>query len=440
MTALARRAAARDAGQDRVAAPVVLTGAAEAPPDDAALAARFRPVFARIAEGAAERSRRRELPHEPVRWLREAGFGALRVARPAGGAGASLRQLFALLVELARADSDVAHLFRGHFAHLEERLVDPDPQVRALWAAEAVAGRLVGNASSELGNGGWWDPRTTVEPGPDGRWRLDGTKYYSTGTIFADWVAVTALRTDGEKVALAVRTDAPGVERRDDWDGFGQRLTGSGTTVFTGVEVDPATVVPYADRRPNVLAAFFQLYLLAVLAGIAWAVVDDAVAFVRPRTRTYGSAQTPVPREDPLVQAVVGRLAAKAATAEAAVLAVADRLDALTRAVARGEATQRDHDAADVAAYQAQVTVVDLVLAATTELFEVGGASATAQDRGLDRHWRNARTLASHNPVVLKERLVGDWYLNDVAPAAHLAGGRPGEPAPGADRVGRAAG
>lgn len=402
--------------------PAVLTGSAEEPPDDAELDERFRPVFARVAEGAVEREQGRELPYEQVRWLREAGFGALRVSRAAGGAGASLRQLFRLLVELARADSNVAHVFRGHFAFLEHQLVDRDPAVRSFWAREAVRGRLVGNASSEVGNGGLWDTRTSVGPDLDDRWVLNGTKYYSTGSIFADWISVGAVRDDGERVTLPVRTDAHGVELRDDWDGFGQRLTGSGTTVFSDVEVDPASVVPYAARRPSVLAAYFQTYLLAVLSGVAWAAVDDAVAFVRPRTRTYGSAAAPLPREDPLVLSVVGRLAAKAYGAEAAVLAVADRLDTVTRAAARGEARQEEYDAADVAAYQAQVVVVDLVLRTATELFEVGGASATSEGRRLDRHWRNARTIASHNPVVLKERTVGDWHVNGVAPSAHFTG------------------
>ncbi|MBW6153832.1 hypothetical protein KZ844_29365, partial [Pseudomonas aeruginosa] len=33
------------------------------------LAQRFRPIFARIAEGAVERERQRELPHEAIAWL-----------------------------------------------------------------------------------------------------------------------------------------------------------------------------------------------------------------------------------------------------------------------------------------------------------------------------------------------------------------------------------
>ncbi|MEE7547026.1 acyl-CoA dehydrogenase, partial [Xanthomonas sp. Kuri4-1] len=43
-----------------------------ATPSDAALAERFDPVFARIAEGAVARERERRLAHEPVAWLRAA--------------------------------------------------------------------------------------------------------------------------------------------------------------------------------------------------------------------------------------------------------------------------------------------------------------------------------------------------------------------------------
>ncbi len=420
------------AGDDVAAVPPILTGAAEDPPPYARLAADFRPVFERIAAGALGREERRELPFEAVGWLRDAGFGALRVARAAGGRGASLSQLVRLLVELAAADSNVAHLLRGHFAYLEHALTDRDPATRLFWAREAVAGRHIGNASSEQGNGGLWDTRTRVAPAGDGRWLLDGTKYYSTGSIFADWISVGAVAPDGERVTVAVRADAPGVDLRDDWDGFGQRLTGSGTTVFTAVQVDPRGIVPYAARRPSVLGAYFQLHLLATLAGIGSAVVTDAVAFVRPRTRTFGSAATPAPRADPLVQSVVGRVSAAAFAAEATVLAAAEQLDALTRAHVQGVVTQADHDAADVAAYQAQVVVVDLVLRSATELFEVGGASATSTERHLDRHWRNARTIASHNPVVLKERTIGDYVLNGTSPSAGFVTTVPGTPGPAA--------
>jgi alkylation response protein AidB-like acyl-CoA dehydrogenase len=51
-------------------------------------------------------------------------------------------------------------------------------------------------------------------------------------------------------------------------------------------------------------------------------------------------------------------------------------------------------------------------LQATTHLFEVGGASATSETRRFDRHWRNARVLASHNPAIIREATIGNFYLN----------------------------
>ena len=38
------------------------------------LAAAFRPIFSRIAQGAANREQHRILPDEQIRWLKEAGL------------------------------------------------------------------------------------------------------------------------------------------------------------------------------------------------------------------------------------------------------------------------------------------------------------------------------------------------------------------------------
>ena len=62
---------------------------------------------------------------------------------------------------------------------------------------------------------------------------------------------------------------------------------------------------------------------------------------------------------------------------------------------------------------QAKVVIDQLALKAATLIFEVGGASATKKSAHLDRHWRNIRTLASHNPTVYKARIIGDYVVND---------------------------
>ena len=226
------------------------------------LAATFRPIFARIAQGAAGREQNRILPDEQIRWLKEAGFGTVRIPREKGGWGASLPQLIALLIELAQADSNLPQALRAHFAFVEDRLNQPDSPARDRWFRRFLDGELVGSGWTEIGAVRLGEVFTRVTP-VEGGWRLDGEKFYSTGTLFADWIDVFARRSDnqGDVIAL-VSTSQAGVEREDDWDGFGQRLTGSGTTRFKQAQVEQDHVYDFAQRF-RYQTAFYQHILLA---------------------------------------------------------------------------------------------------------------------------------------------------------------------------------
>lgn len=155
--------------------------------DYESLAARFRPIFARIADGSVERERTRSLPFEPIRWLKEAGFGAVRVPVEHGGAGASLPQLFQLLIELAEADSNVPQALRGHFAFAEDRLNAHANAPQDVWFKRFVEGDLVGCAWTEVGAVKIGDVITRVSRLGE-QWVVNGTKYYSTGSLFSDWI------------------------------------------------------------------------------------------------------------------------------------------------------------------------------------------------------------------------------------------------------------
>lgn len=379
---------------------------------------RFADVFARIADTAVAREQQRELAHDAVAWLREAGFGALRVPQALGGLGASLPQLFRLLNELGEADSNLPQIVRAHFGFVEGRLSSRDSASQDYWFAKVVDGELWGAAMAERTD----TTRNSVTlSAVDSGWQLDGEKYYCTGTLYANWIAAVAL--DGEDfVSLAVRTDAPGVTVEDDWDGFGQRLTGSGTTRFKAVNVPEQHIVRRFKkdelRAESYLSAFYQLFHLATLAGIANAVLRDATEFVKGRTRAFGVPGQSSPKDDPLVQRVIGRLSSLAYAARTQVLAVAEVLQDVHEAEQGGHATEQHYTEAEIRAFQAQQIVLEQVLEATTLLFEVGGASATSESRRFDRHWRNARTLASHNPAIFRERALGNYYLNDVTPNA----------------------
>ncbi|WP_280233865.1 acyl-CoA dehydrogenase family protein [Nocardia cyriacigeorgica] len=401
-----------------------MTSTAATSISDAELDATFGPVFDRIAAGAVEREIDRRLPHEEIGWLKAAGFGALRAPVEAGGFGVTVRQLFRLLIDLAAAESNLPQALRVHFSFVEDQLLAEPGPTRDAWLRAVGAGTLVGNAITEPGVGAVDHYRTALTRDGD-RWLLNGVKYYSTGSLYADHILVAADR-DGERVGVLVDAEAEGVRQHDDWDGFGQRLTASGTTEFTDVVVTDERILGpgYGVAGPTYSTSYLQLVQLAVLAGIAQRAELDARAWVTERTRTYTHAAADLPREDPLVQQVIGKLSAAAFGARASVLAVADVLDDV---LAAGATDEKALAAAELAAAQAQLGIIDTVLTATTQLFEVGGASVVSERLRLDRHWRNARTISVHNPAIFKARAIGDHLLNGTdLPFAWSAGARSG--------------
>ena len=383
-------------------------------PTDRALLAKYGPVFESVADGAAERERDRVLPFEQIHRLADAGFGALRVPAERGGDGASLRQLFLLLTRLAAADPHIPQALRGHFAFVEDRLRSPEGADRDRWLRRFAAGELVGNAVTEIGQVEVGTTGTRLEAGDDGSWRITGRKYYTTGSIFADWIDASAVTPEGVEVAALVATAQDGVTVTDDWDGFGQRLTGSGTAEFRAARVEADQVYDFSTRFPY-QTAFYQLTLNAVLAGIAAAAERDVVAQLRGRARVFSHGAATESRNDPQLLEAVGRISAAASAASALTLAAASLLDEAASAEDADEVERLKREA-ELEVSRAQILVSELALRAATALFDPLGASATSTSKSLDRHWRNARTVASHNPVAFKARIVGDAAVNDAEP------------------------
>ncbi|WP_034388517.1 acyl-CoA dehydrogenase family protein [Comamonas composti] len=378
----------------------------------AALASRFRGIFDDIRASAAEREVQRILPHDQVRALARAGFTALRVPEEDGGSGATLPELFALLVELGEADSNVAQALRSHLGFVEQVLNASPSAWRKSWLQRLALGTLVGPGRSESGEV-TQGKRATRLLQQDGRWILRGTKFYSTGALYADWIDVGATGADGTDYVALVQRHAPGVEPLDDWNGFGQRLTSSGTTHYRDVEVDPAQIRLDGERFAY-YQSFYQLVHLANAAGIARAISRETALAVRERTRSFSNGNADLVRHDPQVLEVVGQLRAAAYSSGAIVQHNARAVERVWQAAQQGDAAalEQARATADLEIAQAQHIVFELVLNASTQLFDALGASSTLVPLALDRFWRNVRTLATHNPRIYKTRIAGDFAVN----------------------------
>ena len=292
-----------------------------------------------------------------------------------------------------------------------------------------LQGGRVANAQSERGGKTVADINTTLHRDGD-RFVLDGEKFYATGSLFAHTLAVlarvpeeseTAEAADefepGEYIAF-VAADAPGVDIVDDWNGLGQRTTGSGTVRFNGVDVDPGDLVARAPAvaRPTGYGAFAQLLHVAIDVGIARGALDAAADFVRTTSRPWFEAGVERADADPLTVQRFGELGVEVAAAEAT-------LDAASRAVDAATAEGVDDSAlttqASIAVAVAKAVADRASNSVSSALFEVAGTRSASAELSLDRFWRNARTHTLHDPVRWKYQHIGRWVLRGESPPIH---------------------
>lgn len=378
-------------------------------------------LLQRIAAGAAERDARRELPYALIEEIKNTGFGAHRLAREYGGGGATLEATLEAAITLAEADPNIAHIWRNHHVALERILNNTSrhPLLERL-RQRVAAGDLIGAANTEInhptiGGDAPFSSRLLAEG--DG-YLLNGKKFYSTGALFADWIYITASLKDGTRILTVVPKDRPGLDTVDDWYGMGQRLTGSGTTLFDNIAVAADEVLLPGDipaRQAVFGSTIAQIFLTAVIAGIVAAVARDAGTLLGKRQRNYYYAPNPAGAQDPLLLAALGEREADAFAVRAIVLAAGRVADQAYAALQRQDPEVDSYlEAAAAAAAKAKVTVDRIAHHAATALFDVAGASSTLSNINLDRHWRNIRTISSHNHGSHKAYALGNRRINGV--------------------------
>ena len=402
-----------------------------AAPTDQQLREHFAPVFDAIADGAKQREQDHELAFDAIEKLRTSGFTRVRLAREHGGIGASLPQLAELLVDLGQADSNLPQALHGHFMFTEQHQNESQGEVSAWWLTEVANGKIFGNALVELPPSAgkrpvyWTDADEPLDDGVIAH--LTGDKFYSTGAIFVDYLLISASRAGQEDegpLFAIIDAEHPGVKRIDDWNGFGQRLTASGTTLLDEVPVLKDRVQEF-DVPTGVLSyTILWIVLIATQTGIGQAALKDISQYVAGRRRTYNHATAETPAEDPLVHEVIGKVSAKVSAARHIVRGAAAVAEQSYRQV-RGHTDLEDpvfldaHTKANIALSEASVVVSELILDATNQIFEAGGASTTIATKQLHQHWLNARTIASHTPLIYRTQAVGNYRINGVIPPQH---------------------
>lgn len=362
------------------------------------------------------RDQQRILPTEQIIQFSQKGLGGIRVPKEYGGAFVFNKTLAHVFRILSKADANVGQIPQNQFGLLNFiNITGSDAQKKFIYA-EILAGKRIANGGPEKNSRDTKAIQTSLSF-ENNKYVLNGEKFYSTGTSFADWLAIRALHPEGYTVLVIVDRHAEGVEVINDWNGFGQRTTASGTVKLNKVEVDPTL---FFDERiiadtPNVRGAYSQLLQVAIDVGIAEAAFDDTLSSIRKARPIIDSGVEKASEEHYTLQEV-GKLNI---LLDAAILLLDDAAEYLDELDQLTEISAEQAARASILVAEAKIYANDAALHISEKLLELGGSRASLSQHNLDQHWRNARVHTLHDPVRWKFHAIGDYYLNDTHPARH---------------------
>ncbi|TWP52670.1 acyl-CoA dehydrogenase [Lentzea tibetensis] len=355
-----------------------------------------RELATRLSSDAADRDRANQAPVKEVELLRQSGLLGV----------ADWTTQLAVGRIIGAADANIGHLLGYHYLQIwRSGLFDKPVRTQPDWFWAGVSNPL--DAALEL---------MPTESG----FVVNGRKTFATGAAVADRLVVSATRTDnGEKITFLVDGKASGLSFPGDWDNIGQRLTASGGVLFENVEVPAEAVLgvqPTGEHPRLSLAALgFQLVLAQLYVAMAEGALAEAAEYTRSKTRPWFVSGVDAAVEDPHILVSYGEMVAQVRAA--GLLADQAGAELLEASEAGTALTKEKRGEVAVTISAAKVVSTKVANEVTSRIFEQVGARGTAAGYGLDRFWRNARTLTLHDPVVYKAREVGENYLTGARPA-----------------------
>ncbi|AXG51756.1 putative acyl-CoA dehydrogenase [Streptomyces lincolnensis] len=369
-----------------------------------------------LATDAVTREQAGKAPFDEVSRLREAGL--LTCLMPTGSqeGGPDRLTAYAVVREIAAADGAIGQLLGSHYF--------------LSWSARFFAGPALAaqieerSAAEEWCWGGGFarqEPALMLTRASKGL-VLNGRQSYTTGVLFADRLAVRAMRQDtGEPLAVVVDPTRRGVVIDGDTDPFGQRLAAGGSVEFDDVRVGAEDVLGSLSADEDLLAPraalaapVGRLFSAQVLLGMAEGVLAEAREYSRTGHAPGHPAWPAGTPHDPQVQTAYGELTVLTRSASA----LTDQaLEAVRGGLERGEELTYD-ESADISALvaMAETAAARAAQESTTRAPEIVGARSTSARLGFDRFWRNTRTHTLYEPVTHRLRDVGHYFLNGAPP------------------------
>ena len=373
--------------------------------DDEAIAVAQR-LAAQFKLNAQRRDVERQLPWQELEDAARSGLLAIRVPREYGGAHVSYLTLTRVVAAIGEADASIGQLLLSIILASSVIEAVGREEQKQLFFGKILQGYRWGNGHAEGGSLPAGTTRTRITREGD-HYRVNGAKAYSTGALFSQLISIGCVDEDGLSKTAVLDRHAPGLTIIDDWDGFGQRTTASGTLLLDNVRVEHSHVLDSELGKTSANTyGIPDLFHSALDLGIARAAFKDTLDYVREHARPYARTGVEAVAEDPYVLAIIGDLHTRIHAGEAVLERAAALFDQVTAEQGPGPSLK-----VSSALATAKILTTEAALLASNKLFQLGGASSTRLEYGFDRHWRNARTHTVHDPVAWKFNLIGKYHL-----------------------------
>ena len=370
-----------------------------------ALLNQARTIKAILREDAAERDRLQLNPTKQIKLLKNSGLLTISIPESYGGQGASWHTVLHIVRELASVDSAIAHLYGFHIQNVNSLDVKANAEQKTRYYAKTQNEKLF-----------WANAVNTKEKKLFGRidgqqYVLDGIKTFASGSPFSD-ALIIAWRDDEEALTYGlVDATSPGLTIHNDWDGFGQRQTGSGTVTFEQVRIPvvDALLNKNFGVEPLIISRLTALIILAnVFIGSAQGALEEMKQYV---TQKLEQSETEL---DPLHARRIGELVIAFEGANALVEQATIHFSQAWQQQFNDTPEVIDAIARSIIA--ANTLASEIALKIANDIFDVMGARAATIQNGFDRYWRNIRTHTLHDAIDNKKVKSGAAFIYGQLP------------------------
>jgi alkylation response protein AidB-like acyl-CoA dehydrogenase len=365
---------------------------------------KFINIAAELADKFGERAVWHEkagtFPYENYEDIRVSDFHTIGIPEEYGGQGGNMGEIVRAMARFGEGCASTALVMSMHIAQLG-RAIElgnwPRPVLEEVLRGTVEHGYLLNNAASEAESGSpsrGGLPNTYAEELPNGRWRINGRKIFTTGAPILHYFTITATiqRGDTREVGNFIFThDTPGVKINPTWNANMMRLTGSHDLIMQNVEVAPEGYLGLNSKtspEQSACNASWGLPVAAIYFGIGRAAGKFAAKYARERTPN--SLKTSI-AELPHIQEKMGRLELALLSAENTLFTVADLV------ATRQHDISPTHLQALVGA--AKNLATNKAIEATDLALRIVGAVGMFMDSPLQRYYRDARAGLNNPPM-----------------------------------------